>query len=174
MSEVNTYVAVVLSGIALFISVVSFFNQKKGQEATLRYDWDKEIISWSSGVVEEIGNVLNIFEQLKYGIAYEVISSEISVSKHNISALLDFGSLLISNAKLEKEKPDRILLSVENKKRALKAIHGVYGRICLVMDSGGKIDVDESIMYVAQCRNSFVSEVKQKSDTSFAVDAMTM
>lgn len=160
MLDVNDYAAVGLSGMALFISMMNFFTQRKNQELVHRLNWNKEMISWSSGVMEEIGNVLYIFEQLKHGASYEEVLNDAVVSKQNMKALLDFGRLLIFHVRQGNNKSGANWVYSEKKQRALDSVHAVYGRLCLIVKSGEKIDIDGNMLYISQCRRSFASEIQ--------------
>jgi len=160
MLELNEYAVVAIAGVALFFSMVSFLTQKKNKKIVHSLNWNKEIISWSSGVMEEIGNILYIFEQLKYGASFEDVSNDVVVSKQNMSALLDFGRLLIGNVRRGKIGLDEDRKYVQQKQRALESIHAVHGRLCLIASSSGNVDINENIMYISQCRKSFATDIQ--------------
>lgn len=160
MLELNEYAAVIIAGVALLLSMMSFLTQKKNKEIVHRLNWNKEIISWSSGVMEEIGNVLYIFEQLKYGASFEDVSNDVVVSKQNMSALLDFGRLLIGNVRRGKTRFEENRKYVQQKQRALETIDAVHGRLCLIASSSGNVDINENILYIAQCRRAFATDIQ--------------
>lgn len=160
MLDLNEYAAITIAGVALLLSIVSFLTQKKNKEIVQHLNWNKEIISWSSGVMEEIGNVLYIFEQLKYGASFEDVSNDIVVSKQNMSALLDFGRLLIGNVRRGKIRLDENRKRFQQKQRALETIHAVHDRLCLIASSSGNVDINENILYIAQCRRSFATDIQ--------------
>ncbi|MFP5259802.1 MAG: hypothetical protein ACLGQH_12340 [Acidobacteriota bacterium] len=160
MLELNEYTVEAIAGVALFFFIAGFLTQKKNKKIVHRLNWNKEIISWSSGVMEEIGSVLYIFEQLKYGASFEDVSDDVIVSKQNMSALLDFGRLLIGNVRQGKKRLDENWKYAEQKQRALESIHAVHGRLCLIASASGNVDVDENIMYISQCRKSFATDIQ--------------
>lgn len=160
MLELNEYAAVTIASMALFLSMMSFLSQKKNKGIVRHLNWNKEIISWSSGVMEEIGNVLYIFEQLKYGATFNDVSNDVVVSKQNIGALLDFGTLLIGNVRPGKKRLDENRKYVERKQPALETIHAVHGRLCLIASSSGDVDINENILYISQCRRSFAATIQ--------------
>ena len=157
MTEFQAYLVVALSVATLCISLFSYLSRRNAQASGKRHTWRNEVISWSSGVMDEMETVLHIFKQLKYGASFDDVMDEVVVSKSNISVLLDYGTLLITQS-LDAAGKDAV--TGGERKDALKAIAAVHARLCRVTDSACRLDVEESIRYVAQCRKIFVDEIR--------------
>lgn len=157
MTEFQAHLVVVLSVAALGISIVSYLSRNKGHTGNRPQVWRNAVLSWSSGVMDEMETVLHIFKQLKYGVSFDDVMDEIVVSKRNISVLLDYGALLTAHS-LDAVGKDAV--AGGERKDALKAVAAVYARLCRATDSGCRLDVEESIQYVAQCRKMFVDNIR--------------
>ena len=157
MTEFQAYLVVALSVAALCFSLLSYLSRRNAQSCSKRQTWRNEVISWSSGVRDEMETVLHIFKQLKYGASFDDVMDEIVVSKSNISVLLDYGALLTAHS-LDAVGKDAV--AGGERKDALKAVAAVHARLCRATDSGCRLDVEESILYVAQCRKKFVDEIR--------------
>ena len=157
MTEFQAYLVVALSVTALCISICSYLSRRNAQACSKRQTWRNEVISWSSGVMDEMETVLHIFKQLKYGASFDDVMNDVVVSKSNISVLLDYGALLIAHSL---DAAGKEAVTEEERKDALEAVAAVYARLCLVADPECRLDVEESILYVARCRRLFVDEIR--------------
>jgi len=157
MTEFQAHLVVVLSVAALGISIVSYLFRNKGHAGNRPQVWRNAVLSWSSGVMDEMETVLHIFKQLKYGASFDDVIDEIVVSKSNISVLLDYGTLLTAHS-LDAVGKDAV--TGAERKDALKAVAAVHARLCRATDSGCRLDVEESIQYVTQCRKMFVDDIR--------------
>ncbi|WP_043600439.1 hypothetical protein [Solidesulfovibrio magneticus] len=157
MTEFQAYLVVALSVAALCISLLSYLSRRTAQASGKRQAWHNAVISWSSGVMDEMETVLHIFKQLKYGASFDDVMDEIVVSKSNISVLLDYGALLITQSL---DAAGKEAVSGGESKDALKAVAAVHARLCRATDSGCRLDVEESILYVAQCRKMFIDDIR--------------
>ena len=169
MTEFQAHLVVVLSVAALGISILSYLSRNKGHTGNKPQVWRNAVLSWSSGVLDEMETVLHIFKQLKYGVSFDDIMDEVVVSKSNIRVLLDYGALLIANG------PDAVgknAVTRGERKDALKVIAEVHARLCRVTESSCRLDVEESILYVAQCRKMFVDEIRSNMAVMNTDDSM--
>lgn len=157
MTEFQALLVVVLSVAALGISICSYLSRNKGHTGNRPQVWRTAVLSWSSGVMDEMETVLHIFKLLKYGASFDDVMDEIVVSKSNISVLLDYGALLITHSL---GAVDNDAVTGRERQDALKAVAAVHARLCRATDSGCRLDVEESILYVAQCRKMFVDEIR--------------
>ena len=157
MTDIQAYLVVVLAVAALGISICSYLARNKGNSGNRPQVWRNAVLSWSSGVLDEMETVLHIFKQLKYGVSFDDIMDEVVVSKSNIRVLLDYGALLIANGP---DAVDKDAVTRGERKDALKVIAEVHTRLCRVTESSCRLDVEESILYVAQCRKKFVDEIR--------------
>ena len=156
MTEFQAQLVVVLSVAALGISIVSYFARNNGHGNRPQV-WRNAVLSWSSGVMDEMETVLHIFKQLKYGASFDDVMDEIVVSKSTIKVLLDYGALLITHSLDDAGKE---AVTEQERKDVLETVAAVYARLCLVADPKCRLDVEESILYVAQCRRLFVDEIR--------------
>ena len=99
MTEFQAYLVVALSVAALCFSLLSYLSRRNAQACSKRQTWRNEVISWSSGVMDEMETVLHIFKQLKYGASFDDVISDVTASKSNIHVLLDYGALLVAHAR---------------------------------------------------------------------------
>jgi hypothetical protein len=157
MTEFQAYLAVALSVAALCISLFSYLSRRTAQASGKRQAWHNAVISWSSGVMDEMENVLHIFKQLKYGASFDDVMDEVVVSKSNIKVLLDYGTLLVTHSL---DGAGKEAVTEQEGKDVLEAVSAVYARLCLVADPECRLDVEESILYVARCRRLFVDEIR--------------
>ena len=120
--------------------------------------------------MDEMENVLHIFKQLKYGASFDDVMDEVVVSKSNIKVLLDYGALLIAHS-LDAEGKDAV--TEQESKDVLEAVSAVYARLCLAADPECRLDVEESILYVARCRRLFVDEIRSNMALAIPDDSMS-
>ena len=170
MTEFQAWLVVALSMAALCISLFSYLFRRNAQASSKRQTWRNAVISWSSGVMDEMETVLHIFKQLKYGASFDDVMDEVVVSKSNISVLLDYGALLLTASR---DAADKEAVTEQERKDALKAVAAVHARLCHVVDSGHSLDVEENILYVAQCRRQFVDEIRSNMALASTDDSLS-
>ncbi len=170
MTEFQAYLVVALSVAALCISLLSYLSRRNAQACGKRQAWRNAVISWSSGVMDEMENVLHIFKQLKYGASFDDVMDEIVVSKSTIKVLLDYGALLITHSLDDAGKE---AVTEQERKDVLETVAAVYARLCLLADPECRLDVEESILYVAQCRRLFVDEIQSNMALAIPDDSMS-
>ena len=170
MTEFQAYLVVALSVATLCISLFSYLFRRNAHASSKRQTWRNAVISWSSGVMDEMETVLHIFKQLKYGASFDDVMDEIVVSKSNIKVLLDYGALLITHSLDDAGKE---AVTRQERKDVLEAVSAVYARLCLVADPKCRLDVEESILYVAQCRRLFVDEIRSNMALVSPDDSMS-
>lgn len=171
MTEFQAWLVVALSMAALCISLLSYLSRRNAQACSKRQTWRNEVISWSSGVMDEMETVLHIFKQLKYGASFDDVMDEVVVSKSNIRVLLDYGALLITPTL---DAADKEAVMEGERKDVLESVAAVHARLCRFVDSGCSLDVEESILYVAQCRRQFVDEIRSNMALMNMDDGMSV